>query len=34
MAALSIALADHERTELDRAFAPDVMVGARYPEFA
>ncbi|WP_312166541.1 aldo/keto reductase [Phenylobacterium sp.] len=32
MAALAIALTAAERAELDRAFAPDAIVGARYPE--
>lgn len=34
MAALSITLSEQERAELDRAFAPGAIVGARYPEFA
>lgn len=32
MAALAIVLTAHERAELDRTFAPDAIVGARYPE--
>ncbi|MNN49700.1 L-glyceraldehyde 3-phosphate reductase [compost metagenome] len=32
LAAVAISLSADERAELDRAFAPDAIVGARYPE--